>query len=67
MIDWTAGLDVDDDPVAPSTTERSLRWLLNHGLLPERAFDWWLDRRCPSCGLQRFEHAEYQMGGCRAR
>lgn len=61
------GWDIDDDPVQASTSERALRWLANRGLLPERVYGWWLDRPCPSCGLQRFEHAEFVMGGCTAR
>lgn len=61
------GWDIDDDPVQPSTSERALRWLLNHRLIHWRLYDWWLDRACPSCGLTRVEHAEFVMGGCRAR
>lgn len=73
MTDWTAGLDVDDDPVQPSTSERAMRWLANHAseTLYERVvwriYDWWLERRCRSCSLQRFEHPDCVMGGCTAR
>jgi hypothetical protein len=72
MADWTTGLDIDDDPVAPSISERAMLLVNNH--MPEglhyrwfwKVYDRWLDRPCPSCGLERVEHSGCVMGGCRA-
>lgn len=43
--------------------ERTIDWLYNHHLLPGFAYGWWLDRRCPHCGEQRFAHPHGYFGG----
>ena len=63
-------IDLDDNPVQPSTTERVLNWVNDHTPtwfyehIGFRFYDWWLDRPCWSCGLERVMHAGYIMGGC---
>lgn len=69
MTDYLA-IDIDDDPVEASTSERFVFWLAGLRRMPEAFFafyDRWLERRCRSCGEERVMHAEYVMGGCRVQ